>query len=624
MIVKNNGESLLMAKKTNLPLISVVMLNWNGLEDTKTCIATLRKNTYPNFEIIIVDNGSTDGSKEWLKAQNDVVLVDLPKNLGVTGGHNKGYEAAKGTFIANLNNDTVVDPDWLWALYRPMETDNKIAVVGGKAYEWDDENPKYNESNGFFTYQVVDLFGGYAHTMRGGNEIVSVNSISTVGALMRRSAIEKVGYFDDDFFAYYDETDQFARFKRAGYKIIYTPEAKLWHMIGGSTKGFPYFYLYHMHRNRFMFAVKNYDRKYLGKFLRIYTRDSMAGLYHTLRGRDELNDKARYKAFFWNMFHAHRSFKKRREIMALGSTYNGLLLDDAAQFVSIIITCYNYEEYVEAAIKSALAQTQEPLEIIVINDGSTDKSLDVINKYKDQITIIDKKNEGVIAAKNQGLIAAKGEWVIYLDADDILEPTYIQKTLRYARKNNYDVVYTDMQYIGVKKEIFKARPYTFRSLLYSNYVHNSSLYNKVKLHQAGGYKDAMKGGFEDWEINISLAENKARFGYFEEPLLHYRQHENTRGRNNEAQKQAAALVANVRKLHRRSYLKGNLGLYGIKIVFTNLVKHPLLPFVALFYLPVAILKGIVAGLRRSKSVWLHSVRNYIHKRRSLEKRKENK
>lgn len=607
-----------MSKKASYPLISVVMLNWNGLEDTKRCIGTLRENTYPNFEIIIVDNGSKDGSKEWLKKQDDVVLVDLPENLGVTGGHNKGYEAAKGEFIANLNNDTVVDPDWLWALYRPMEKDKKIAVVGGKAYEWNDDNPKYNESNDFFTYQVVDLYGGYAHTMRGGETETNVNSISTVGALMRRSAIEKVGYFDNDFFAYYDETDQFARFKRAGYKVIYTPDAKLWHMIGGSTRGFPYFYLYHMHRNRFMFAVKNYDKEYLWKFLRIYTRDSMAGLYHTIRGRKELNDKARYKAFFWNLFHARRSFKKRHAIMKLGPTYNRLLLDDAAEFVSVIITCYNYAEYIGGAIESALKQTQKPLEIIVINDGSTDNSIDIIKKYSDRVTIIDKKNEGVIAAKNQGLLAAKGEWIIFLDADDTLDQTYIEKTLRYARENNYDVVYTDMRYIGVKDEVFKASPYSFGRLLYGNFIHNSSLYSKTKLHQAGGYKEAMKGGFEDWEINISLGENHTRFGYLKEALLNYRQHGDDKGRNNEAQRQAAALAAKVRRLHRKSYFLGRFGFFGIKQALSVLIRYPLVPFIALIYLPVAILKAGLAALRRFKSAWAHDIRKYVHKKRAQE------
>lgn len=609
-----------MISKKEMPLISVVMLNWNGLDDTKRCIKTLKKNTYPNFEIIIVDNGSEDGSKEWLKGQKDIVLVDLEKNYGVTGGHNKGYEAANGVFIANLNNDTVVDIDWLWSLYRPMEKDQKVAVTGGIAYEWNDDNPLGDETNDYFTYQVVDLYGGYAHTMRGGDKQVSVNSISTVGALMRRSAIEEVGYFDNDFFAYYDETDQFARFKRAGYKIVFTPEAKLWHMIGGSTKGFPYFYLYHMHRNRFMFAVKNYDKEYLFKFLRIYTRDSLAGLYQTLRGRNELNDKARYKAFFWNVTHAHRSFKKRRDILALGPTYNKLLLDDAAQYVSIIVTCYNYADYVEAAIKSALAQTQKPLEIIVINDGSTDHSIDVINQFKGKVTVIDKKNEGVIAAKNQGLLAARGEWIIFLDADDELEPTYVEKTLRYAREHNYDVVYTDMQYTGAKKEKFRVFPYSFARLLRGNYIHNSSLYRKEMLHRAGGYKEAMKGGYEDWEINVSLAEKGASFGYLTSTVLHYRQHEDDKGRNNSAREQAATLTANVRRLHRRTYLLHDFGFYNLKLMVQLVAKYPLLPIVALLYIPVAILKSILASLRRFKGAWLHDVRAYLHNKKNPKKK----
>lgn len=602
-----------MNKKSTLPLISVVMLNWNGLEDTKQCLKSLKKSTYPNFEIIIVDNGSVDGSKEWLRKQKDLVVVDLEKNYGVTGGHNKGYEASQGEFIANLNNDATVAPDWLWELYKPMERDKKIAVTGGKAYEWNDSNPVFNESNEYFTYQVVDLYGGYAHTMRTGLREASVNSISTVGALMRRSAIEKVGYFDNDFFAYYDETDQFARFKRAGYKVVYTPSAKLWHMIGNSTKDVPYFYLYHMHRNRFMFAVKNYDKKYLWPFLRIYTRDSLGGLYRKLRGSKDLNNKAQYRAYFWNIAHFWLSFKKRKDIMALGPTYNDLLPDETAEYVSVIITCYNYAEYVEEAINSVLNQTQNPLEIIVINDGSTDDSLGVIEKYKDKIKIIDKKNEGVVVAKNQGLIEAKGEWIIFLDADDVIKSDYIEKTLKFARQNNYDVVYTDMEYFGEINGVFKAKPYSFGQLLATNFVHNSSLYKKSKLHEAGGYKVAMKDGYEDWEINISIAKTNARFGYLQEPLLKYRQHHIAKGRNNQAAKKAHELMATVRKLHRSSYYSPSYVWFKTKRFRTRLFQYPLLPLV--------VCKSFVAGIIKSKGSikrffieWRHGIRYYIHKK----------
>lgn len=601
-----------MAKDKKLPLISVVMLNWNGLEDTKVCIESLRKNTYPNFEIVIVDNGSEDGSKEWLKAQNDVVLVDLEKNYGVTGGHNKGFEASKGEYIANLNNDTVVDKDWLWALYRPMEKDDSIAVTGGKAYEWNDDNPAYDENNTYFTYQVIDLFGGYAHTMRIGQEETTVNSISTVGALMRRSAIEEVGYFDNDFFAYYDETDQFARFKRAGYKIVYTPESKLWHMIGNSTKGFPYFYLYQMYRNRFIFSVKNYDKEYLIPFIKSYTRDSLRAMKQTLAGRGDLNSKAQYSAFFWNILHFSKSFSKRKKIMKLGPTYNKLLPYDSAEYVSVVITCYNYAEYVQDAIKSVLNQTQKSLEIIVINDGSTDKSLEIIKKYKDSVTIVDKNNEGVIAAKNQGLMMAKGEWIIFLDADDVLESNYIEETLRFARFNNYDVVYTDMKYFGTKNETCNARKFDYELLLTGNYIHNSSLYKKEKLHQAGGYKLEMNGGFEDWELNISLYEVGAKFGYIEDPVLNYRQHADGLGRNSMAQKKLEKLQEHVRELHRRSYFKRSIGYYKVQKSLKRVAQYPLLPIIAIITLPIAVISLILSLIKTFLNIWANLLRRYIH------------
>lgn len=589
------------------------MLNWNGLEDTKSCIASLKKNTYPNFEIIIVDNGSEDGSKEWLKSQKDIVLVDLPKNEGVTGGHIAGHNVAKGEFVANLNNDAMVAKDWLMELYKAIIKDESIAVTGGKAFEWDDNNPIYNEDNTYFTYQVLDLYGGYAHTMRTGVKETAVNSISTVGALMRKSAIEKVGYFDNDFFAYYDETDLFARFKRAGYKIVYTPEAKLWHMIGNSTKDIPYFYLYHMHRNRFIFAVKNYDRKYLLQFFKIYTRDSLIGTYLWARGSKDINHQAQYKAYFWNLKHFFHNFRKRSAIKKLGPKFNELLLNESAEYVSVVIPCYNYGDYVAEAIESALNQTQAPLEIIVINDGSTDNSLDVIKKYKDKVQIIDHENQGIIRTKNIGIEKAQGEWIIFLDADDKLEPTYIEETLRYARANNKDVVYTDMQYFGSKKKIFEARPYSRGSLLNGNYINNSALHRRSFLQRVGGYKQEMKDGYEDWEINISVAEKGAKFGYIPKPLMLYRQHSQTSQRNDNAIEKAAEIIKIVRSLHRKSYFIHKFKIYQFVSLSVKIIKNPLLIIVIALALPLAIFRAWIAfPLAMVFHAWARIVKHYIN------------
>ncbi|MEK9196099.1 MAG: glycosyltransferase, partial [Patescibacteria group bacterium] len=384
---------------------------------------------------------------------------------------------------------------------------------------------------------------------------------------------------------------------------------------GNSTKGIPYFYLYHMHRNRFIFAVKNYDTKYLLKFFKIYTRDSMAGLYHWTRGSKDINHQAQYKAYFWNVSHFFHNFGKRKDIKKLGPKFNELLLNDSAEYVSIVIPCYNYADYVGEAIESALAQTQAPLEIIVINDGSTDHSLDVIKEYKDKVTIIDNENMGVIKTKNLGIEKARGEWIIFLDADDKLDPTYIEKTLRLARANNKDIVYTDMMYFGAKNKVFKARPYSFGSLLDGNYINNSALHKKSFLQRVGGYKQEMKDGYEDWELNISMAEKKAKFGYLPKPLMFYRQHSESSQRNDIAINKAPEIIKTVKKLHAKSYSINAFKVYKIVALIKKIIRDPVLGLFIIITLPLAIIKAwVLFPLKLLKHEWADLVKKYIHRK----------
>lgn len=249
-------------------LVSFVVLNWNGIDDTLLCLESIRKQTIKNYEIIVVDNGSAEEQKQILNKIADIILVDLPKNTGFTGGQIAALEKAQGEYIALINNDAVIAPDWAQKAVDTLGANPDVAAVGGRAYDWNDKQGQkpFSKTNSFYSYQVVSLRTGHTRTLQSGNNIVSVNSISGSGVMISRKAIERVGYFDNRFFAYYEETDLFARMKRAGYKIIYNPGMGTWHKIAQSTRSKPGFYLYYMHRNRFIFAAKNYDFRFLLSF----------------------------------------------------------------------------------------------------------------------------------------------------------------------------------------------------------------------------------------------------------------------------------------------------------------------------------------------------------------------
>jgi len=534
------------------PLVSFVVLNWNGLDDTLRCLDSIRAQTIKNFEIIVVDNGSAEDQKNTLRGIADIKLIDFPKNTGFTGGQNAAYEVAEGDFITLINNDAVIAEDWAEKAVDVMKRNSKAAAVGGKAYQWDEEKGQkpFDKNSPYYSYQVLSLVTGHAKTVTYGDKECAVNSISGSGVMIRRKAVEKTGYFYNRFFAYYEETDLFARFKRAGWQIIYSPDVHTWHQIAKSTRSKPKFYLYQMHRNRFIFALRNFDSPFDRKFFKFYFKEFIKAASFALRhrGPSSIEQRSLVSAFWWNMLHLPATLTSRKSIKSLGEHYSKGLLEDKGESISVVIPCYNYGDYVGQAIESVLGQTLRPDEIIVVNDGSTDDSLARIKKYKNQVKVIDQKNSGVIVARNTGLKKASCDWIIFLDADDILDKKYIEKLYNAARLSNADVIYSGMELTGYTNEIFESRPFTEHSIKKGNYINNAALMRRELVLKAGGYKKDMDLGFEDWELYIALAELKAKFRHVNEPLLNYRRHENT-SRDIESQKHLHHAHYMVRTLH---------------------------------------------------------------------------
>lgn len=410
-----------------LPLVSVVVLNWNGLEDTKICLEYIKKQTYKNIEIIVVDNGSNDGSVQYLKTLNDIKLVVNEKNKGFTGGHIVGLSYAQGEFILLLNNDAVMEPDLVKRALKNFD-DERVAVVGGKAYRWNEENPLLDERNEFYSYQRIDSISAEAIFYNGDYGVPEeVNNVSGSCVMVRRSIIDQVGYLEDRFFAYYEESDLFARIKRAGYKIIYDPRVEIWHKIGASSERKSSSFMYYMlFRNRFFFAIRNFQNKFLGRFLLHYTKFAIKSLLKIVLSRgDPVINRSFTKAFFYNLIHAPRSFHERQKLKRkLGeSRYNSQILLEQSN-VSHVVSANSKTEILN--IIKASTKLRPSHEVIIISDSSIVDS--VSETLPHNIRLVSNVGYFDTHNENYGIITSRYEWVQITDIETFCSPLYTDRS----------------------------------------------------------------------------------------------------------------------------------------------------------------------------------------------------
>lgn len=255
------------------PKVYVITLSFNRKEDTIECIESLRKMNYPYFKILVVENGSTDGSGQAIKDRYpDLEMVEIKRNIGYAKGFNTGikYAFMEGAdYFLILNNDIIVDPEALTELVKTAQEDEEIGFVSGKVYYYND--PKRIQTVGRKTHPVY-LVGdhvGYGEYDEGQyDEKKEYDFIDDVFLLVRRDVYEHVGGYDENFFFHWEETDWCARVRRAGYKIIYTPGAKIWHKgLLTTSNGMSPLALFYITRNQFPFIWRNAEPVQFRKIL---------------------------------------------------------------------------------------------------------------------------------------------------------------------------------------------------------------------------------------------------------------------------------------------------------------------------------------------------------------------
>jgi GT2 family glycosyltransferase len=435
--------------KVREPLVSVVIVNWNGLEDTKKCLKHLKNQTYHNFETIVVDNGSRDGSLNYLRRLDGIKLVENHKNLGFTGGHIAGYKVAKGKFILLLNNDAIINHDYLQLAVKAMQADKRIGAIGGRAYLWDEKNKLFDNTDNFYSYQIINPItaeGIFKQEDEGRPQIV--NNVSGSCVLVRRSVCEKIGYLHRPFFAYYEESDLFARMKRAGYKIIYHPGLAIWHANAKtSNRKAPTFAYYMMMRNRFRFAVRNFEMRYLLRFFNFYLKMGLVSIAKSILPIYERSIHQAYaKAFLYNLIFGWVAFIERIKLNnQLGPTnYSQIIIKEQIN-CSFIVHCNSRSD-----LKKCLAiSNQIPIGsevIIVVSKPELINKLPGFRYKNSPVRLCIDRGYFKTHPENLGAICAKYDWLAITSINELINKpetlfdlvnNAIYSMVRYGKKVAY-------------------------------------------------------------------------------------------------------------------------------------------------------------------------------------------
>lgn len=241
------------------PQVSVVILNWNGRRYLDDCLTSLQAQAYTDFEVILVDNGSTDGSVEWVEARfPQVQMIRNAQNVGFAKGNNQAIYSTDAEFIVTLNNDTRVEPGWLAALVEAAASDPTVGMVASKILFAD--RPDTINSAGIALDPVGiawDRLGGTSDTPDEETP-VEVFGPCAGAALYRRAMLDQIGLFDEDFFAYMEDVDLAWRARLAGWRCLYAPAARVYHAHSATgIEGSP-FKSRLLGRNKVWLIAKNY------------------------------------------------------------------------------------------------------------------------------------------------------------------------------------------------------------------------------------------------------------------------------------------------------------------------------------------------------------------------------
>ena len=297
------------------PRVAVLVLNYNGLNWLKRCLPSVFRTEYANFEVWVIDNGSTDGSIDFVRTtQPNARILQFEKNLGFAEAYNRAITHVQADYVVLLNNDTIVlNPDWISRLLETAEADGRIAGVQCKLVLMKDQTRLDSVGGMGIKYWLgfTDIGKLAVDTGQYDNPPVAPFYLCAAGALISRRAFLTVGGFDAQYFAYVEDVDLCWRLRLAGYLIAYQPAAKVAHFWQGSSNQSVDWRTYMQRRNLLRTIMKNCGSTTICWAVRNYIVHSILLALAFAIMRTKKNTRIN-QSFAWNITQFPDTYRQRR------------------------------------------------------------------------------------------------------------------------------------------------------------------------------------------------------------------------------------------------------------------------------------------------------------------------
>jgi GT2 family glycosyltransferase len=235
-------------------VVSVVVVCWNSKQHLRTCLEALHRQTYPNVEVIMVDNGSTDGSREYVESAHPWVRVHaIDRNVGYAPANNVGFRVATGEYLVVLNPDTEVEPGFVSELVAAIDQEG-VGLATSHICFFDDRD-RVNACGNDIHLTGIGTCRGLGQPAGAFDAPARVASVSGCAFMIRRDVLERIGGFDDDYFTYVEDTDLSLRANLAGYRIAYAPRSIVYHKYALRMTPQKFYFI---ERNRRLTLLKNF------------------------------------------------------------------------------------------------------------------------------------------------------------------------------------------------------------------------------------------------------------------------------------------------------------------------------------------------------------------------------
>jgi GT2 family glycosyltransferase len=339
-----------LAGKPDLPSVSLIIASHTGRRDLQRCLPSVLADDYPDLQVIVVDNASTDGTVELVEREYpSIEVIRNESNLGFGRANNLGARHASGEYLAFLNQDAVVRPGWLDRLVVALEAHPEAALATPKILVLDDPD-RINACGDKSHYTGLSFCRGAGQPAGSFPELESVNAVSGAAFLIRRDVFNDLGGFDDDFFLYMEDIDLSWRARLSGFLCLYVPDSIVLHdyeLTFGPDKS------YYQERNRWLMLLKNLRWRTIGLLLpALLLSELITWSWIVLHDARNIDNKAR--AYGWILRHWRTVAESRRQVQAQRRITDKELLGECESTLA-------YEQLAEGRIVRAAQMVLDPL-----------------------------------------------------------------------------------------------------------------------------------------------------------------------------------------------------------------------------------------------------------------------